>query len=328
MQLLGYSFLSLVCGFFLDLLLGDPHWMPHPVRLIGWLIERLESVLRRWFPAAERGEWAAGICLVLLTLYCSVAVPGLLLWIGWLIHPLCFFVLESVMCYQILAVTSLRRESMKVYACLQQGNLSGAKEAVSQIVGRDVESLDEAGVIRAAVETVAENASDGVAAPLFYLALGGAPLGFFYKAVNTLDSMVGYKNDRYLNFGRAAAKTDDVMNFLPARICAWLMILCSGLAGLDAKHAFAVFRRDRFSHASPNSAQTESVCAGALHIRLAGDAYYFGRLLKKPYIGDNDRPVCKEDIRRANRLMLCTAAASFLLALGWRGLCFLLGGLL
>ena len=170
------------------------------------------------------------------------------------------------------------------------------------------QSLDEAGVTKAAVETVAENTSDGIIAPLFYMAIGGPVLMFFYKGVNTMDSMVGYKNEKYLNFGRYAAKLDDLLNYIPARISAWLMIAGARVLGFDSKNAVKIFKRDRYNHASPNSAQTEAVMAGALDVQLAGNAYYFGKLCEKPTIGDAIRPVEKKDIPRANQLLYVSAA--------------------
>ena len=198
---------------------------------------------------------------------------------------------------------------MKVYDRLRADDLPGARRAVSMIVGRDTQALTEEGVTKAAVETVAENTSDGEIAPLLFLALGGAPLGLLYKAGNTMDSMVGYKNERYLYFGWAAAKLDDVLNWIPARLSAWLLVVSAYLLGMDGRNAARIYKRDCRKHASPNSAQTEAACAGALRVQLAGDAYYFGTLYKKPTIGDNLRPICTEDIRRANRLLY---AASFL----------------
>lgn len=256
-----------------------------------------------------------------LTLLATGAVSAGLLGGAYLIsRPLGVFV-ETIMTWQILAVKSLRKESMEVYDCLQRGGLDRARQAVSMIVGRDTETLDEAGIIRAAVETVAENTSDGVIAPMLYLALGGPVLGFLYKAVNTMDSMIGYRNDRYLYFGRAAARLDDAVNFLPARISALLMMAACMFAGceFDWRRAYAVYQRDRKKHASPNAAQTESVCAGALGLRLAGPARYFGRVMEKPYIGDARREIQPEDIGRANRLMLCTAWLSELLCLAGMG---------
>lgn len=295
-------------GFMLDLLIGDPHFLYHPVRLIGWMITKTEGLIRRFCREKEEKLLAGGVFLVLV-------VTGGTLFVSWGLLNLfsrfsetAGFFLAVIFCWQLLAVKSLRVESMKVYRELQNGDLAGAKTAVSMIVGRDTERLSEEQVAKAAVETVAENTSDGVIAPLFYIAIGGPVLGFFYKAVNTMDSMVGYKNERYLYFGRAAAKLDDVLNYIPARLSAWLMILVSFLLGMDWKNALRIYRRDRYNHASPNSAHTEAVCAGALGLKLAGDAWYFGRLCRKKTIGDETRRAEPEDIRRACRLLYGTAA--------------------
>lgn len=312
---------ALGIGFVLDALFGDPHWLPHPVVLIGKWISFLEKQLRRLFPKTPGGERAGGTVLVLLVLLASAAVPWGILWLAGLVHPYLRFAVECFMCYQILAARSLKTESMRVYRKLQEGNLEESRKAVSWIVGRDTENLTMEGVSRAAVETVAENTSDGVIAPMLYLALGGPVLGFFYKAVNTMDSMIAYKNDRYLYFGRTAAHLDDVFNYIPARLSGLFMILASAILGFDGKNAWRIFKRDRYNHASPNSAQTEAVCAGALDVQLAGDAWYFGVLHKKKTIGDPIRPVEPEDIRRANRLMYGTAVIGLIL---FSGLSFLL----
>lgn len=322
-----WSLAALCIGFLLDLCFGDPHWMPHPVRWIGRLIEKTEHLTRRIFPDTQAGTRMAGTVMALAVLTVSTAVPFFLLWGTYWIHPLLRLALESIMCYQILAVKSLRVESMKVFHALKNEGLPAARKAVSMIVGRDTAHLDAAQVAKAAVETVAENTSDGVVAPILFLALGGAPLGFFYKAVNTMDSMVGYKNDRYLDFGRFAAKLDDVLNFIPARVSALLMIGAAYLLRFDGGQAFRIFRRDRLNHASPNSAQTESVCAGALGIQLAGDAVYFGKTVSKPTIGEDTRAVCPRDIRSANRLMQGTAWLALILSAGIKALVvFSLGG--
>ena len=210
---------------------------------------------------------------------------------------------ESVTCYFMIAAKSLKKESMKVYKKITSGDILGGRKALSMIVGRDTEKLDEKGIIKAAVETVSENLSDGVIAPIFYMLIGGGVLGVFYKAVNTMDSMVGYKNERYFLFGKFSAKLDDAVNFVPSRISAFMMILASFILGKDYKNAFRVFKRDRFNHSSPNSAQTEAVCAGALNIRLSGDAFYFGKLYKKPFIGDDIKSVAPQDIADVNRIM-------------------------
>ncbi len=296
---------AFLAGFVLDLILGDPHWLPHPIRLIGRGIAFLEKKLNRGDHRILRGAW-----MVIIVLVCTVAVIGAIVTAAYLIHPVLGMVVELILTYYALAVRSLRKESMEVYRCLAGDDLDGARKAVSMIVGRDTDRLDESGVTRAAVETVAENMSDGIIAPMFFMAIGGPVLGFFYKATNTMDSMVGYKNEQFLLFGRAAARLDDVLNFIPARITAFFMLVSCLFAGKDYNFRTArqIYRRDRSSHASPNSAQAEAAIAGALGIRLAGNASYFGKMVEKPYIGDDTRPVEAEDIRRADRLMYWTAA--------------------
>lgn len=303
-----WTALALILGFLIDLLLGDPRWLYHPVRIIGNGISLLEKILRRMFPKTPGGEKTAGFFLVLLICIGSGGVPFLLLYLAYHIHTVLGIALETFMCYQMLAVKSLKAESMRVYEALKKPDLPGARTAVSMIVGRDTRSLSAAGVTKAAVETIAENTSDGIIAPLFYMAIGGSALMFLYKGINTMDSMVGYKNEKYLHFGRYAAKLDDIANYIPARISAWLMILASFFAGFDWKNAKKIFLRDRYNHASPNSAQTEAVMAGALDIQLAGNAFYFGKLYEKPTIGDAVREVETEDIKRANRLLYASAA--------------------
>lgn len=308
-----YHLIALGIGFAVDLLLGDPHAIPHPVVWIGKLISAAEKLVRRLFPKTVRGENIAGGVLWVIVVLVSTAVPALLLYAAYRLHPAAGLVLESIMCWQILATRSLRDESMKVYAALKMGVPEEYRRAVSMIVGRDTAELDDLAVTRAAVETVAENASDGVIAPMLFLALGGAPLGFFYKAANTMDSMLGYIEMPYKNIGLVPAKMDDVLNYIPARLSALLMLAAGALLGMDAKNGWRIWRRDRRNHASPNSAQTESVCAGLLGVRLAGDAYYHGELHKKPYIGDALREIEYEDIPRAGRLLYATAALSLVL---------------
>ena len=303
-----WTALALILGFLIDLLLGDPRWLYHPVRIIGNGISLLEKILRRMFPKTPGGEKTAGFFLVLLICIGSGGVPFLLLYLAYHIHTVLGIALETFMCYQMLAVKSLKAESMRVYEALNKPDLPGARTAVSMIVGRDTQSLSAAGVTKAAVETIAENTSDGIIAPLFYMAIGGPALMFVYLGINTMDSLVGYKNEKYLHFGRFAAKLDDIANYIAARISAWLMILASFFAGFDWKNAKKIFLRDRYNHASPNSAQTEAVMAGALDIQLAGNAFYFGKLYEKPTIGDAVREVETEDIKRANRLLYASAA--------------------
>ena len=303
-----YHMIAFFAGFIMDLVLGDPYWLPHPIRFIGNLIVEIEKFLRKENDDEKKelklGRWMVLIVLA-TTFFVSIVILGGAYWI----HPYLGVCVEGIMTYQILATKCLKTESMKVYKCLRISDTEGARKAVSMIVGRDTKELNEEGIAKAAIETVAENTSDGIIAPMLYIAIGGPVLGFVYKAINTMDSMIGYKNDKYLYFGRAAAKLDDVANYLPSRISAYLMIFAAFLSGKEysGKHAFLIYRRDNRKHASPNSAQTEAVCAGALGIRLAGDASYFGKIVKKPFIGDAVRNVEYEDIRRANHLMYMTA---------------------
>ena len=310
--------LAVLGGFGLDLLLADPAWMPHPVVGMGRAIAALEKRLRWLFPATPAGERAAGRVLAAALPLGTFALAAGALALAYRLHPAAGFALETLWCWQALALRGLADESGKVYAQLAKGDLPAARRAVGRIVGRDTGSLTAAGVTKAAVETVAENFSDGVAAPLFYLLIGGAPLGLAYKAVNTMDSMVGYKNKTYLHFGRAAARLDDAANFLPSRLAALLWIGAAGLAGFDGRGAWRIWRRDRLRHASPNSAQTESACAGALGVQLAGPAWYFGEYYDKPTIGDDTRPVEPADILRADRMLYLAGFLALELGLGLR----------
>ena len=303
--------MALIAGCILDWLMGDPYWLFHPVRFMGNMISALEARLRRLFPEhlLLAGGVLAGFMCLFWTLIPVLGFLGIyrgLLSFGIQRHwiYICLFVLESFFCGQLLAARSLQTESMKVCSALKEGDIEKARKAVSMIVGRDTAVLDRDGIARAAVETVAENTSDGVIAPFFFMAVFGPAGGFFYKAVNTQESMVGYKNETYLLFGRAAAKLDDAVNWLPARLSGMLLTAAAWLLpGMDGKNAWRIFKRDRFNHASPNSAQGEAACAGALHLRLAGDAWYFGTLYKKPYIGDDDRPIRPDDIKGVCSLM-------------------------
>ncbi len=307
-----------LCGFVIDLLLGDPARMPHPVVFMGRCISALEKLLRRAFPKTAQGELAAGAVLAVVLPLGTLVVTGLCVWGLGLVHPALGFALQVLWCWQALAAKGLRQESENVRRALDTGTLDDARKAVSRIVGRDTAALSREGVIRAAVETVAENFSDGVVAPLFWMLIGGAPLALAYKAVNTMDSMVGYKNDRYLYFGRAAAKLDDAANWLPSRLAALLLVAAAPLTGQNAKRAFAIWRRDRRKHASPNSAQTESAMAGALGVRLAGPASYFGKVHQKPWIGDDTRPIEPRDITRAGRMLYAGSALALVLFCGAR----------
>lgn len=308
-------------GMILDWIFGDPVWLYHPVRIIGKWISFLEKILRKLAGDQEGNEkklLIAGGILWILVILVSAAVPMGILYLAEKFSPCAAFVLECFWCYQLLAARSLGKESKKVYKKLIQDDLSGARLAVSMIVGRDTENLTVEGVTKAAVETVAENTNDGVIAPLIYMLIGGPILGFVYKAVNTMDSMLGYKNEKYLYFGRVAAKMDDVAGFIPARISALLMILASCLLGMDGKNALWIWKRDQRKHASPNAAQTEAVCAGALQVQLAGDAWYFGKKHEKDTIGDPIREIEPRDILRSEKLMIGTEVLTFLLFGGIR----------
>lgn len=309
---LKLTLLAILTGFVMDCFLGDPAALPHPVSLIGACISFLESVLRKLFPKTDRSAAAAGCVMVVLVVLLSGLIPFGILYFCSRVSPWLYFAVCSIMSWQIIAAKCLRTEAEKVHACLARGDLAAARKQVGMLVGRDTEKLTEEQVVKAAVETVAENTADGVTAPLFWMAFGGPVVGFVYKAINTMDSMVGYKNDKYLYFGRCAAKLDDAVNFIPSRLSGLCMIAAAALTGFDSKNAWRIWKRDRRKHASPNAAQTESACAGALHIQLVGNAFYFGKLCEKPFLGDADRPVEQEDISRSCRLMYGTSV--FLLA--------------
>lgn len=298
---------AIIIGFFIDCLFGDPAWLPHPVRFIGWLISTFERLYRKIFPKTPAGERAAGFAMTVSVLLLTGGVSLLVLCISAKIHRWLSFAVACIMCWQVLAARCLKTETAKVQRTLEKDDLPEARKQISMLVGRDTEQLDSTQVAKAAVETVAENTSDGMVAPLFWMAIGGPVGGLLYKAVNTMDSMVGYKNERYLHFGRFAAKLDDLVNYLPARLSALFMIAAAFLLRFDAKAACRIWCRDRRKHASPNSAQTESVCAGALNVQLAGNTSYFGKLHEKPYIGDPIRPLEPKDIQRSCALMYGTS---------------------
>ena len=310
---------ALLTGFTLDVIFGDPYRCPHIARLIGKLISALDRRLNR--------TATGGVLLVIIVIIISAGVPFAALLAAYRFFPPGGYIIESLLCWQLLAAKQLRVESLKVRNGLTANDVEGARRSVSMIVGRDTEELDVDGITRAAVETVAENASDGVVAPLLFIMLGGAALGCLYKAVNTMDSMIGYRNEKYIIFGRAAARLDDALSYIPSRLCAMLMIAGAFLLRYDSKGAYRIWRRDRRKHSSPNSAQTEAVCAGALGVRLAGPISYSGELRDKPYIGDDTRPVSTDDIISANRLMYVAAVLSLVIAVLFRWGVFLLAAI-
>ena len=326
---------AMILGFILDLIIGDPHGLIHPVQIIGWFITKIkkglqhmiygcsyEEVKERGIERKEKAELLAGYLLTTVIVLGTFSVVYGILFLAGKIHPLLAFVLETFFIYQILATKSLKTESMKVYHKLKEGDLAGARIEISYLVGRDTMELDESEVAKADVETIAENTADGIIAPLFFIALGGAPLGFAYKAVNTLDSMVAYRNEELIHIGHASAHLDDICNFIPARLAAVLMIIATAILRLDTAGAIRIFRRDRFNHLSPNSAQTEAVAAGALNIQLGGTHLYFGKPVVKPTIGDDIRPVEYEDIRRTNNLLYVSAFLMLLVGIMISGLIY------
>ena len=297
----------------LDLIVGDPQRLPHPVQAIGWLIKRLQNLLRAVFPASPKGELFAGSVMVVVVCLVGFGLPFMLLWGAQLIHPYARLALECLMCWQILATKSLRVASLGVYKELAKGDLVSARKAVGMIVGRDTENLSDKDVAKASIETVAENTGDGIVAPLLYFALGGAPLAFLYKAINTMDSMVGYKNKEYLYFGRPAALLDDAANYLPARLAGFLIVVAAFFAGQNVRGSWRILWRDKRKHTSPNSAWPEAASAGALEIQLGGTSNYGGVPVAKPLIGDEIKTIENHDIIRANRLALVTAIAGLFL---------------
>ena len=302
---------AIIVGFILDLLIGDPRWLPHPI--VNWKFDKLfRKAATQYF--WKKLAWLIGRrrCISNISACFFVLCSILVLALAEKINPWLAFAVESFMCYQIFATRCLREESMKVYTALKNNDLTDARMKLSWIVGRDTKELTKSEVTKGAVETVAENTADGIIAPMLYMFIGGAPLAFLYKGINTMDSMVGYKNDKYLYFGRCAAKLDDFANYIPARVAGICMIVAAYLLSLDAKKAWKIFKRDRYNHLSPNSAMTESVTAGALHIQLGGGHFYFGKWVPKDTIGDDIRQVEPEDIVQTNNLMYMTAVLSIL----------------
>lgn len=304
---------AVAAGFVLDIIFGDPLWIPHPVVQMGKAISVFEAALRKPFPKTAGGEFLAGLILALLLPLFSFALSFGALYLLYGVSPFLGLAAESFWCFQVLAIKSLKDAGLEVYRALLSGDIKNARKKLSFIVGRDTENLSEKEIIKAAVETVAENTTDGAVSPLIYMLIGGAPLGLMYKAINTMDSMIGYKNARYAHFGKAAARLDDLANFIPARLAGALMALSAPVFSLDGKAALRILLRDRKNHKSPNSAHTEAACAGALGIALSGDASYFGVLVEKPAIGDDKRPPEPKDIVSAVKLLYGTSVLCFII---------------
>lgn len=308
-----WSLFALIIGFAVDLMIGDPHWLIHPVVIMGKEISFFEKLFRKIFPETPFWERFDGLLILIIMSVQVFCIPFALLHICHNISPYFRLFAESIMCWQCLATKSLKDESMKVFYALKNGDTEKARSAVSMIVGRDTNNLDDKAITRAAVETVAENTSDGVIAPMLYLAIGGGPFGLLYKVINTMDSMLGYVEPPYKNIGMFPAKADDVASFIPSRISAIFMLIAGAILKKDVKNGFKIFLRDRYNHKSPNSAQTESVMAGLLGVRLAGDAYYHGVLHKKKYIGDELRPIEYDDIFSSCRILYVTSFLSLII---------------
>ncbi|MCT4562984.1 MAG: adenosylcobinamide-phosphate synthase CbiB [Maledivibacter sp.] len=289
-------------GYFLDIVFGDPYWIPHPIRFIGKGISKFEVFLRRFFKQ-EKELKLGGVILAIGIIGSTYLITFLTLTLLKNFSQPAAMVVETFMIFQILAAKSLSKESRKVYYPLKEEDIPGARKFLSYIVGRDTAGLDGEEITRATVETVAENISDGIIAPLVYIFIGGAPLGMAYKAINTLDSMVGYKNDRYKDFGWASAKIDDIANFIPARLTGALITLSCIFLRYDTKNSLNILIRDRKNHSSPNAGYPESAVAGALGIQLGGTNIYFGKSVYKPTIGDKLRNIDIEDINRTIRIM-------------------------
>ena len=303
---------AFILGYILDLIFGDPYNFPHIIRLVGRIINETEKILRNIFKKEKQSEKIAGAIMSITVILLMVILTVLTVKIFYVINTILGMLVESFIYYQMLAIKSLRVESMKVYNALKEQDIQKSRYAVSMIVGRDTNNLDEEGITKATVETVAENTADGIIGPMIYMIIGGLPLAIAYKVINTLDSMIGYKNDKYIDFGKFAARLDDIASFIPARISAYLMIVASYILKLDSRGAYNIYKRDRYNHSSPNSAHTEAVAAGALGIQLAGDAYYFGKLYKKPTIGNMSRRIELNDILIVNKLLYVTSFLCFI----------------
>ena len=305
----------------LDFIFGDPLKLPHPIVYIGKLISGLEKLLS---PDSTKRDMPKGILIFILTVAISYVIPFVVLLILYRINFWLGLILEIFWSFQILAARTLSIEAYKVKKYLDKGNLKEARRALSMIVGRDTSKLTEEDITKAVVETVSENTTDGIVSPLIAIAIGGAPLGFAYKAINTLDSMIGYKSEKYFYFGKASAILDDVVNYLPARLTGISMCFASALiSGLSAKDAWRVMMRDHAKHASPNGGWTEGATAGALGVRLGGDATYFGVLYKKASLGDPKRTIESCDIAKATKLMWISSIIVLILLVIIRMLCYL-----
>lgn len=305
------NLLSIYTGYALDLIIGDPYSFPHPVRYIGKLISIVEKQIRK-ITSSDKGLKIAGFFLWFIVVGATFGITTLVLQL-FKFNKLAYFIVNTILIYTTLATKCLKDESVKIYKVLKTGDLEKSRIQLSYIVGRDTTNLNEKEIVRATVETVAENTVDGIIAPLFYGFIGGAPLAMAYKAVNTLDSTVGYKNDKYYYLGFASAKIDDIANYIPARLGVILLSLGSLFAGFNFKDALKIGIRDRKNHKSPNCAFSEGAVAGALGIQLGGTNVYFGKEVYKPTIGDKTREIEIEDIVRTNKIMYSSSIISIII---------------
>ena len=305
---------QILCAFLLDLLIGDPHWFPHPVRLIGNFALKLETPLRRMIPDARK----AGLIVVILVLAAAGSGIYAILWLASLIGPIARDITSIFILYTTFAARDLAQHAFHVLRELKRDNIESARQAVGMIVGRDTGRLEKPGIVRATVESVAENISDGVTAPIFYAAIGGPIAAILYKAVNTLDSSFGYKNERYLHFGRASARLDDAANYVPARLTGLLVAVAAGLSGLNPVRSLHILLRDCRKHPSPNSGMTEAAVAGALGIQIGGLNYYGGAPSNRPLIGDPLHPMDEKHITKSIILMLLTSLLALVSFVGTR----------
>lgn len=304
--------IEIILGFLLDLIVGDPQNPIHPIRIIGSLCKTVEkffrSILKRYLKVAGLLTWILVVFIVFIFNY-------LLLKVTYRINPSVTMILGSVMIYFCISTKALKIEGLKVVKYVIKDDIEGARKQLSYIVGRDTKNLDKESILKAVVETVAENMSDGVIAPLFYAGIGGAPLAFLYKAVNTMDSMFGYKNDKYIEFGYFPAKLDDVFNYIPARLSGYFIVVVSFILGLDYKNSFKIYKRDKNNHSSPNSAHPEAAVAGALNVQLGGPNYYFGKFVEKQTIGDDREKIDINKVNNTNNILYCSAVLGCIMAL-------------
>ncbi|MGG7144511.1 cobalamin biosynthesis protein [Clostridium nigeriense] len=303
---------ELTIGYLLDLIIGDPQNPIHPIRLIGSLCKKLEKIFRKILKNSLK---IAGLLTWIFSVLIVYLVSCYIVKISFSINHIVGIVISGIMIYFTISTKALKVEGLKVIKFLLKDDIEGARNQLSYIVGRDTKSLDKEGILRAVVETIAENMSDGVVAPIFYAGLLGAHFAFVYKAVNTMDSMFGYKNDKYKDFGFFPAKLDDVFNYIPARLTGYLIVLASFILRLDYKNSYKIYHRDKSNHSSPNSAHPEAAVAGALGLKLGGANYYFGKLVEKPTIGDEIKKINIDDVNKTNNILYLVSFLSYLIAM-------------